>query len=87
MSENKEYTDIEVLVFEDDDGHEVEMNIVDEFDYGGASYIALVAADAEEGDDISVYRVLGDDNYEQIDDPKELDALLDAIEARIVEKY
>lgn len=82
-----ELTNIEYLVFTQDDGSEIEMQIVDEFEYEGGSYIALVNAAVEDGDEISVYKVSGDDEYEQVEENALLNMLLDIVEERIAAKY
>ena len=82
-----ELTNIEVLVFAGEDGEEIEMQIVDEFELEGESFIALVSAQCEDGDEIEVYKVLPGDEFESVDDAVKKDKLLDIIEQRIMERY
>ena len=89
MSDNKEYTDIQVIVFEDDDGNEMEMQIVDEFDYEGRHIIALAPpVDAEEDEDeVSFFAASGPDedlDMELIEDKALIDALGDLLEERLL---
>ena len=73
----------EILVFETEDGEEVELSIIDETQFNGTSYI-LVATDEEpeeeEALDVMILKSTGvDDNgeesFETVDDETELEAV------------
>ena len=81
-----ELTNIEVLVFENEDGSETEMQIVDEFEWQGNSYVALLPLDVREGDDIQLFCTTGQDEYEQVADSAAKNALLDILEERLLNK-
>ena len=93
MSQNTEYTDIEIIVFEDDAGNELEMQIVDEFDHEGGHYLALTAPiddDSEEDEDtVSFFLSKGEGEeleVELVEDKKLLDKLADILEDRLLSK-
>lgn len=88
-----ELTNIEIIVFEDDDGGEIEMEIIDEFDCDGAHYIALSEvpdADSDallDEDDISFFLVTQENDEEMFDlveDKKLLQQLADLLEQRLL---
>ena len=87
-----EYTDIEVIVFEDEDGNETEMQIVDEFDCEGRHVIAVCPAPdeaAEDEDEVSFFYASGkDDDLEMtlVEDEKELEKLGDLLEEWLLSK-
>lgn len=84
-----EFTNIEYIVFEDEDGNEIEMEIIDEFHYDEKPYIALSAAspsDEQDSEEISFYEVIAMDEEEAFDlitDASLLRALSDALEQRL----
>ena len=87
-----EYTDIEVIVFEDENGNETEMQIVDEFDYEGQHVIAVCPAPdeaSEDEDEVSFFYAEGeDDDLEMtlIEDAQLIDKLGDVLEDRLLNK-
>lgn len=91
---SNELTNIEVIVFEDDHGNQVEMQIVDEFDYFNEQYIALIELpEAEEALDedppIQFYRVIeedGEEMFDYIEDTALYNKLSDALEERLLQK-
>ena len=96
---DEELTNIEVIVFEDDEGNEIEMDIVDEFDFEGKHIVALSEApgqmdeseidesEMDEEDTVSFFEVIKDkenEDYELIEDEKAVAKLADFLEERLL---
>lgn len=89
-----EYTNIEVIVMEDEDGKEVEMQLVDEFDYHDSHYLALAAPiDEDEGDDedtVSFFEEVSEADEELelalVEDEALIEALADLLEERLLSR-
>jgi hypothetical protein len=78
----EELTNIEIIVFEDEEGGEIEMEIVDEFDLEERHFVALVESigmddDCENksleeledfDDDVNFFEVIKDENGEEMFD-------------------
>jgi len=84
-----EYTDIQIIVFEDEAGNEMEMQIIDEFDHEGQHIIALAPpVDAnEDEDEVSFFVASGPDDdldMELIEDRKLIDMFGDLLEERLL---
>ena len=92
MDNETEYTQQEFIVFEDGDGAEVSMSIVDEFDMDGVHYVALVEADEpDESDDLISYFAVttdenGEEDFELVEDDVLGEKLADTLEQRLIEK-
>ena len=89
---DEKYTDIEIIVFEGDDG-DIEMEIIDEFELDGQRYLALRPPLDENGqvddeDSINFFSVASDENGEELYDLVEDDTLLsrlaDVLEERLL---
>lgn len=90
---DEKYTDIEIIVFEDEDGSDIEMEIIDEFDVEGGHYMALrppIAPMDEEGDEDSIafFRSetdgSGEEVFDLVEDKETLRKLMDALEDRLL---
>lgn len=87
---SEELTNIEIIVFEDENGEDIEMNIVDEFDHENIHYVALTPAqiDADDEEDsinfFSVSKVEGQEEFDLVEDEKLLNTLFDLLEDRLV---
>ncbi len=95
MDEEKQYTDTEVIVFEDEDGLDIEMELVDEFEDGGQRYVALrpslESADFDTDEDcISFFAVRTDDEggelFDLVEDEAAITRLADRLEDRLLSK-
>ena len=75
---DQQYVD-DYITITDEDGVDYELEVLAQFEYEGASYLALTDADAEEAEEmeISILKVVEDENGEEtletIDDEKELE--------------
>lgn len=91
---SNDLTNIEVIVFEDEEGNQVEMEIVDEFDLGKDHYIALtelpdVDGILDEDPPIQFYRITEEDDeeiFDAVEDAALLNTLADALEERLFQK-
>ena len=89
-----EYTNIEVIVMEDEDGSEVEMQLVDEFDYHDSHYLALCPPpDENETDDedaVSFFEEVSEEDEELelalVEDEALIEALADMLEDRLLSR-
>lgn len=89
-----EYTNIEVIVMEDEDGSEVEMQLVDEFDYHDAHYLALSAPitedEADDEDTVSFFEEVSEEDEELelalVEDEALIEALADLLEERLLSR-
>jgi len=91
---SEELTNIEMIVFEDDQGKEIEMEIIDEFHFNGIHYVALSEvpqADSDQlldEDDIRFFRILnenGEEMFDAIEDQNTIQLLADELEKRLLE--
>lgn len=60
------------LTIEDEDGNEFELEVLDEFELDGQSYLAALPADMDEDD-----AEIGEELFGSIDDDDELDKVYD----------
>ena len=91
--DNTQYTDIEIIVFEDEDGSDIEMEIIDEFDLEGIHYMALrppidpLDEDSDE-DSIAFFRCeteeSGEEIYDLVEDKETLRKVMDVLEDRLL---
>lgn len=95
MSEEKgiQYTDIEIIVFSDEDGQDIEMEVIDEFDWEGRHYIALRPPidplDEDSDEDSIVFfhsetDASGEEIFDLVEDKKILQGLTDKLEERLL---
>ena len=91
---SEELTNIEMIVFEDDQGKEIEMEIIDEFHFNGIHYVALSEAPQADSDqlldedDIRFFRILnenGEEMFDAIEDQNTIQLLADELEKRLLE--
>lgn len=89
----KELTNIEIICFEDEDGLDIEMEVVDEFVRDGKRYVALRPAletldDESDEDDISFFSLDSDENGQElftlIEDESMVSALANTLEERLL---
>lgn len=88
-----QYTDIEIIVFEDEDGSEIEMEIIDEFEMEGVQYMALrppidpMDEDSDE-DSIAFFRCetdeKGEEVFDLVEDKDTLAKVMDMLEDRLL---
>lgn len=91
---SNELTNIEVIVFEDDQGNPVEMEIIDEFDHGKDHYIALmqlpdIDGELDEDPTIQFYCITeaGDEEiFDLVEDAALRHVLADRLEERLFQK-
>lgn len=94
---SEELTQIEVVVFEDEDGTEIEMQIVDEFDHKEHHYVVLIPSpeegaeiDAEGEDDLNLFEVTknekGEEDFNLVEDKKLLAELANIVEERLLSR-
>lgn len=92
---SEELTQIEVVVFEDEDGTEIEMQIVDEFDHNGRHYVVLIPSpeegaeiDVDGEDDLNLFEVTkdekGEEDFNLVEDKKLLAELAGVVEDRLL---
>jgi len=85
-----EYTDIQVIVMEDDAGNEMELQIADEFDFNGEHILALCPPpDANEDEDEISFFLCGEEEGDDlslmlIEDKKTVDMLAGILEERLL---
>ncbi len=75
----------EILVFETEDGEEVELSIIDETQFNGTSYILVAETTDEEPEEEEALDVMilkstgvddnGEESFETVDDETELEAV------------
>jgi len=77
----------DLVVFTDEEGNEVELEVVDYFDYDGDEYAVMVdpAAAEEDDQDLFVFKIEVDGEYENFvpADEDKMDALSQIVEARL----
>lgn len=72
------------ITITDEDGVEYELEVLARFDYEGATYLALTAADAQEAEDmeVSILKAVeedGEELLEAIEDEEELEKVYNAL--------
>ena len=66
------------ITVEDDEGNEMELEVLDSLEYQGKDYVLFLPADMEEDDPDFGYVILriteidGEEQFEDVEDPKEL---------------
>lgn len=88
----EDYTSQEIITFEDEDGLDIEMEVVDEFDYEDKHYMALRPSlqevmDAEDEDEIVFFRVYqqdGEELFDLVEDKQTITHLGDILENRLL---
>lgn len=77
----------DLVVFTDEEGNEVELEVVDYFEYDGDEYAVMIdpAAEEEEDQDLFVFKIEVDGEYENFvpADEDKMDALSQIVEARL----
>lgn len=92
---SEELTQIEVVVFEDEDGTQIEMQIVDEFDHDSHHYVVLIPSpeegakiDVDGEDDLNLFEVTvdekGEEDFDLVEDKKLLAVLAGIVEDRLL---
>jgi len=96
-NDNENLTNIQMIVFEDEDGLDIEMEVLDEFEHEGKRYVALrpafdAEAFTEDEDSINFFEVYADpendeeEMFDLIEDPASLQALSDVLENRLMSR-
>ena len=65
------------LTIEDEDGNEFELEVLDEFELDGQSYLAALPADMDEDVLLKIIEENGEELFGSIDDDDELDKVYD----------
>lgn len=86
-----EETERDIVVFNDDEGNEIELEVLDYFDYEGSEYAVMFDPNAEIEDaedaeqDIFIFKVVEDGEYEEFlpADEDKLEVLSAIVEARL----
>jgi len=86
-----EETERDVVVFNDDEGNEIELEVLDYFEHEGVEYAVMFDPNAELEDDenaeqdIFIFKVVEDGEYEEFlpADEDMLDVLSEIVEARL----
>ena len=77
----------DLVVFTDEEGNEVELEVVDYFDYDGDEYAVMIdpATEEDEDQDRFVFKIEVDGEYENFvpADEDKMDALSQIVEARL----
>lgn len=69
------------ISMEDDDGNQIELELLDGLEYNGNEYMLFLPADMDEDDPdygyviLRVVEVDGEEQFEDVDDPEELQAV------------
>ena len=69
------------ISMEDDDGNQIELELLDGLEYQGSEYMLFLPADMDEDDPdygyviLRVVEVDGEEQFEDVDDPEELQAV------------
>ena len=88
-----QYTDIEIIVFSDEDGQDIEMEVIDEFDWKEKHYIALrppIDPMNEDSDEDSIVffhsetDADGEEIFDLVEDNETLLGLTDKLEERLL---
>ena len=79
----------DVIVLTDEDGNDVNFEILDVYELNGTEYFALIEADDDEADEVLILKVVADKNGEDmleiIEDEQELQLAFDEFVSRIGE--
>lgn len=82
-----EELDRDIVVFTDDEGNEVELEVVDYFDYENEEYAVMIdpAAAEDEEQDLFVFRIQVNGEYEEFlpADEDKMDVLARIVDARM----
>lgn len=94
MSDQEREEDMSIISLTDEQGNEVEFELLDVVPYNGQEYIAIipVAEDEEESQMVQLYRIVPDEDgesetYMGIESEEELDAVYDEFQKRNAELF
>ena len=79
------------ITVEDDDGNEIELEVVDSLEYAGSDYVLFLPGDMDEDDPDYGYVILriaevdGEEQFEDVEDPEELQAVYEEFMKRLFE--
>lgn len=83
--------DISILSLTDDDGNEVEFELVDSVDYEGGEYLILLPLDGEDADEVIILEVEshadGTESYLSVEDEETLAAVFAVFKERFAEFF
>lgn len=77
------------ITIEDDEGHEIELEILDELEHEGTGYVLFLPADMDEDDPDYGYVILqiveidGEEQFQDVEDPELLQTVYEKFMERI----
>ena len=80
------------ITVEDDEGHEIELEILDELEHEGTGYVLFLPADMDESDPdfgfviLRVVEIDGEEQFEDVEDPEELQRAYEEFMQRLEEE-
>ncbi len=92
IEESNNYDDDSVVTLVDEDGKSLKFEHLMTFEYKGEWYIALAPVEApeegdeDEGEEIAIYHIVGDEDNEELETIED-DALLDEVFAEFCNRY
>ena len=80
------------ITVEDDDGNEIELEIVDSMELDGNDYVLFLPADMDENDPdygyvlLRIVEIDGEEQFEDVEDPEELQRAYEEFMRRLFEE-
>lgn len=80
-----------ILTFQDEEGNDVQLELVDSFEFNGQDYAALLPPDDEDESEVLLMRIesesSGEDILVYIEDDKELDEVFQTFKDRMKDEF